>query len=58
MDKKNQGMAHDMQELIDVRTINWWEDVASTEGTQTLWYLVHKLHEAQVNPSLLSTHVF
>ena len=52
MDKENQGMAHDMQEPIDVRTINWREDVASTEGTQALWYLVHTLHEAQMNPSL------
>ena len=46
MDKENQGMAHDMQELIDVRTINWREDVASMEGTQALRYLVHTLHEA------------
>ena len=52
MDKENQGMAHDMQEPIDVRTINWREDVASTKGTQALWYLVHTLHEAQMNPSL------
>ena len=52
MDKENQGMAHDMQEPIDVRTINWQEDVASIEGTQALRYLVHTLHEAQMNPSL------
>ena len=38
MDKENQGMAHDMQDPIDIRTINWWEDVASAEGTQALWY--------------------
>ena len=52
MDKENQGMAHDMQEPIDVRTINWQEDVASTKGTQALRYLVHTLHEAQMNLSL------
>ena len=44
--------AHHMEEPIDIRTINWQEDVASIEGTQALRYLVHTLHEAQMNPSL------
>ena len=52
MDKENQGIATDTQEPIDVRTKNWQEDEASTEGTQALQYLVHTLHEAQMIPSL------
>ena len=36
MDKENQGMAHDMQKPINVRTTNWQEDEASTKGTHAL----------------------
>ena len=45
-------MFDNMQEPIDVRTINWREDEASMEGTQALRYLVQSLHDAQTNPSL------
>ena len=45
-------MSENMQEPIDVRTINWREDEASMEGTQALMYLVQSLHDAQTNPSL------
>ena len=38
-----------------MRTINWREHEASTEGTQALWYLVHTLQEAQMNLSLQLT---
>ena len=45
-------MFDNMQEPIDVCTINWREDEASMEGTQALRYLVQSLHDAQTNPSL------
>ena len=45
-------MSNNMQEPIDVCTINWREDEASMEGTQALRYLVQSLHDAQTNPSL------
>ena len=45
-------MSNNMQEHVDVRTINWREDDASREGTQALRYLVQSLHDAQTNPSL------
>ena len=45
-------MFDNMQESIDVRTINWREDEASMERTQALRYLVQSLHDAQTNLSL------
>ena len=45
-------MSDHVQESVDVRTINWKEDKASSEGTQALRYLVQSLHDAQANPSL------
>ena len=45
-------MSENVQDPIDVRTINWREDEASREGTQALRYLVQSLHDAQTNPSL------
>ena len=45
-------MSKNVQDSIDVRTINWREDKASREGTQALRYLVQLLHDAQTNPSL------
>ena len=45
-------MFDNVQDPIDVRTINWKEDEASREGTQGLRYLVQSLHDAQANPSL------
>ena len=45
-------MPKNMQEPIDVCTINRREDEASMEGTQVLRYLVQSLHDAQTNPSL------
>ena len=45
-------MFDNMQEPINVRTINWRKDEASVEGTQALRYLVQSLHDAQTNPSL------
>ena len=45
-------MSNNLQEPINVRTINWREDEASREGTQDLRYLVQLLHDAQTNPSL------
>ena len=45
-------MSDNVQDPIDVHTINWKEDEASREGTQALRYLVQSLHDAQANPSL------
>ena len=45
-------MSDNVQDPVDVRTINWKEDEASREGTQALRYLVQLLHDAQSNPSL------
>ena len=45
-------MSDNVQDLVDIRTINWKEDEASREGTQALRYLVQLLHDAQDNPSL------
>ena len=45
-------MYNNMQEPIDVCTINWREDEASMEGAQAFRYLVQSLHDAQTNPSL------
>ena len=45
-------MFDNMQDLVDVRTINWKEDEASREGTEALRYLMQLLHDAQANPSL------
>ena len=47
-------MLDNMQEPIDIHTINWRKDDASMEGTQDLRYLVQSLHDAQTNPSLQS----
>ena len=40
------------QDQVDVRTVNFREDEASSEGTQALRLLVLKLREAQANPLL------
>ena len=48
-------MFDNVQDPVDVRTINWKEDEASREGTQALRYLVQSLHDAQANPSLQPT---
>ena len=45
-------MLENMQELVDVHTINLREDEASIEGTQALRYLVQSLQDAQMNPLL------
>ena len=45
-------MFDNMQEPIDVRTINWRGDEASMEGTQALRYLVQSFHDAQTNLSM------
>ena len=45
-------MFDNVQDPVDVRTINQKEDEASREGTQALRYLVQSLHDAQANPSL------
>ena len=47
-------MSDNMQEPIDLCTINWRKDEASREGTQTLRYLVQSLQNAQMNPLLQS----
>ena len=45
-------MSDNIQDHVDVRTINWKEDEASREGTQALRHLAQSLHDAQANPSL------
>ena len=45
-------MSDNMQEPIDLCTINQRKDEASMDGTQALKYLVQSLHDAQTNPSL------